>query len=142
MTQTKRDPVYRRVFGQRLQALVETHLKVSWRDLALRLGYGNDSVLRQARDGAACMSAEKLAALADLTFGPNDARVSLDWLLTGNGTPLWDGPAPSPALTGVAARVQLASVDVQRTIAAYLDVQLAGAMPTQRKSGRYGIRTS
>ena len=123
MTQTRRDPAYRRAFGQRLQVLVEAHLKVSWRDLARRLGYGNDSVLRQTRDGLTCLSAEKLAALAELSFAHVDARISLDWLITGSGSPLVTSEGASSVFTGVAARVQRAPDSIQRTIDAYLDVQ-------------------
>jgi hypothetical protein len=124
MTQTRRDPAYRRAFGQRLQELVEGHLKVSWGELARQLGYKNDSVLRQTRNGRTCLSVEKLAVFAELSFAPG--RISLDWLLAGVGSPLHE---PGGQTSQLVARVKTASLETQRTISAYLDVQGAGDSP-------------
>lgn len=87
MTQTRRDDKLKRVLGDRLKELVDLHLAVSWDELATRLGYANSSTLRQAREGESLLSVEKLARLALVTTA-DGRKVSVDWLLTGLGSPL------------------------------------------------------
>lgn len=124
MTQTRRSKPFKIALGRRLQKLVEQHLKLSWTTLSARLGYKNSSVLRRARDGKTLLSAEKLAALAEVSFDGDRKRISIDWLLTGEGQPLCqrgaldaDGPA-----SALADRVRHASVDTREKIAAFLEI--------------------
>lgn len=125
MTQTRRDPEFCREFGRRLEVLVENHLSLSWRELALALGYETDSAIRQVRNGQALPSAEKLAALARLEACEGGGRISIEWLLTGNGMPVHPTAGTNRPLSNIAVRVQCASEDAQQTIAAYLDVRNA-----------------
>lgn len=102
MTQTRRDDKLKRVLGDRLKELVDLHLAIGWDELATRLGYANSSTLRQAREGESLLSVEKLARLALVTTA-DGRKVSVDWLLTGLGSPLepgaLQGGRPTPETT-------------------------------------------
>lgn len=123
MTQTPRDADFQSALGHRLGLLLDEHLHWSLSALAAKLGYTNDSALRKVRKGHAGLSADKLALLAALPL-PGDARVSIDWLLTGYGAPLtWQaGALPQAELP---QRVAHAPTEVQQRIAHFLDVQEA-----------------
>lgn len=121
MTQVRSNPILRRAMGQRLELLVRDYLDVTWKALANQLGYRNDTVLRRARDGASGMSVEKLAVLATLRFGDEAQRVSIHWLLTGEGAPLRTVSLESYK-GRLAQRVCNAAPRVQRQIAGFLDV--------------------
>lgn len=121
MTQTRRDSKLKQVLGERLRELVDRHLEMSWDELATRLGYATSSTLRQARDGEALLSVEKLVRLAELTT--NDGRkVSVDWLLTGEGPALRKVEERRLRAT-LASRVARANPDVQHMIEAFLEVR-------------------
>lgn len=124
MTQTRRSEPFKVALGKRLQKLVDQHLNLSWTALSVRLGYKNSSVLRRARDGKTLLSAEKLAALAEVPFDGDRRRISIDWLLTGEGQPICQRAAPNadgPA-AALADRVRQASADTREKIAAFLEV--------------------
>lgn len=123
MTQTPRDVRFQAAFGERLGVLLEQYLLITLSELAERLGYANESALRKVRKGLACLSAEKLAALAALPLASQSQRISVDWLLTGHGTPLSSDGLPASA--DVPQRVAQAPAELQRTIAHFLDVQEA-----------------
>lgn len=124
MTQIRRNDAFKHALGSRLKTLVEQHLRLSWAELSGRLGYKNSSVLRQAREGRTLLSAEKLAALAEIGTGDGQRYVSIDWLLTGDGVPLLRRAKAEPAAAEIALahRVIHASTDAQLQIAAYLDI--------------------
>lgn len=123
MTQKPRDAHFQAAFGQRLGVLLEQHLLITLSELADRLGYTNESTLRKVRKGLACLSSEKLATLAALPVASQSERISVDWLLTGHGTPISSGGLPANA--DVPQRVARAPAELQRTIAHFLDVQEA-----------------
>ena len=122
MTQTRRDPAFRAEFGRRFGQLVAGHLRMSLTALATRLGYETDSVLRKVEKGEAHLSVEKLRQLAALPLVGTDARVSIDWLLTGVGSPLRIGTG-SPPVDSIAARIERAPEGAQLAIRHFLDVQ-------------------
>lgn len=122
MTQKPRDANFQAAIGSRLGLLLDQYLKWNLSVLATKLGYTNDSALRKVRKGQAGLSADKLALLAELPVGDNSARISIDWLLTGYGTPLamTGGTPPQGEL---ALRVAHAPSEVQQRISHFLDVQ-------------------
>lgn len=121
MTQTRRDSKLKKELGERLLTLVEAHLQLTWDELAMRLGYANSSTLRQVRNGQTLLSLEKLVRLAYLE-APDGSRVSVNWLLTGEGTPLLVS-APQQCLRTLVRRLAKADPEVQRKIEMFLEVQ-------------------
>lgn len=107
--------------------LVENSLKMTWDDIAEKLGYTTSSTLRQARNGETLISVEKLSELAKIRTADGRKRVSVDWFLTGSGSPLIDVDGaslePHPTDLSVAVRVAQAPLSVQRKIEAFLDIQ-------------------
>jgi predicted ArsR family transcriptional regulator len=138
MTQTPRDAQFQAALGRRLDLLLEQHLGMSSSELAGQLGYRNESALRKVRKGLASLSAEKLAALAELQVSGRAGRISIDWLLTGHGAPF--GNDPPSAGADLSQRVAEAPAELQHTIAHFLDVQegrrvaLSPDKPTQARS--------
>jgi len=123
MTQTPRNTSFQKAVGQRLDTLVKRYLKVSWKRLGDLLGYSNSSVLLRSRDGETSLSAEKLAVLATLDVAMGGGRISIDWLLTGRGTPIQsDGPDSAGLSTSLGTRVESAAPEIQNKIAAFLEV--------------------
>jgi len=123
MSQTKRNIKLQTEIGARLEQLVEVHLGRPWSDVATALGYANSSTLLAAKDGTSSLSVEKLALLAEQTG--DGGRVSIDWLLTGKGSPLVNqkrdtAPPPSSQLV---LRVARAPRSTQRKIEAFLDLE-------------------
>lgn len=122
MTQVRRNPQFKAAFGRRLTELVDGELDLSWEELASKLGYANSTTVRQAARGQVLLSAEKLALLAQLTDLCN-RRVSVDWLLTGAGTPfVGNRRIKTPS---VAKRVARAPKEIQAKISGFLDVMAA-----------------
>lgn len=121
MTQTRRDPTFRAEFGLRFGQLVASHLRMSRTTLATRLGYQTDSVLRKVERGEAHLSVEKLRRLAALSLEGTEARVSVDWLLTGIGSPLCCDSVLAHS-DPLASRVERASEEARRAIGHFLDV--------------------
>lgn len=121
MTQVLGDKALKVVVGQRLALLVDEYLGTNWDELAQALGYSTSSTLRQARIGKTMLSAEKLAGLAAVTSA-DGRRPSIDWLLTGLGSPLI-GPLKSPTrVASVEDRVANSPPDAKRKILAFLEV--------------------
>ncbi|KQY85968.1 hypothetical protein [Pelomonas sp. Root1444] len=123
MTQTRRDNKLKQALGQRLTELVDDHLQMPLDELADWLGYANTSTLRQARNGEALLSVEKLARLAELK-ATDGRRVSVHWLLTGEGLPLQAGDDVAWP-SRLVERLQRASPAVRRKIEAFLEIQEA-----------------
>jgi hypothetical protein len=122
MTQVVGDATLKKAVGQRLALLVDNHLRVNWDELATTLGYSTGSTLRQARLGKTMLSAEKLAGLARVTTADRTRRPSVDWLLTGRGTPLIEDAPEGSALSSVEFRVANSPPEVKLKIEAFLDI--------------------
>lgn len=125
MTQTRRNHHVREVVGFRLKQLIEVHLQMSLESVAEALGYSTSSTLRQACAGITSLSVEKLSLLANISTADGKRRVSIDWILTGEGAPFWPIAAPKGAVMSLPERVRTAPPDIQRQIEAFLDFQAA-----------------
>lgn len=118
MTQSRRDHAFKAEFGRRLSTLV-ARLGLSWVEVSVRLGYKNDATVRQAAKGRTLLSAERLAILGEFEDDAG-ARVSVDWLLTGNGAPVIKPAGQPDALSALLAG---ASPDALEDVKAYLRVR-------------------
>jgi len=109
--------------GQRLKLLVNLHLEGSCAELARQLGYRTPTTLHRAQRGEVTLSAEKLSHLAQLAVH-GDRRVSIHWLLTGEGSPLVKlrDQRIVGDVTSLCQRVNAASADDQRKIEAFLEL--------------------
>ena len=123
MTQAARDEHYKAEFGRRLSWAVG-QFGLSWRQLSGQLGYENPSTLRQAAQGRTLMSAERLAVLGRMQVAGGQ-RLSLDWLLTGVGSPFVAGSARDELEALLAGAPPEARADVS----AYLRIKTALAGP-------------
>jgi hypothetical protein len=135
MTQARRDNQLAMEIGGRLRTLLADHLHMTPADVSRALGYKNDTVIRRAQDGGTCLSASKLRALANIGPRSGEGRVSVDWLLTGEGMPLRPSLDWRTAEDPLYVRINRASVSAREAISAYLDVsQAAVSQPTVPKS--------
>ena len=124
MSQTKRNPAIRVQIGERLRALVEVHLALSWVEAATLMQYANSSTLLAASHGRTSLSVEKLAALA--RYESARGRANIDWLLTGIGNPLLSADESSGPRAGTLwAKILAAPRPVRDRVEAFLDVQAA-----------------
>jgi len=123
MPQVKRNKTLAVQIGRRLKILVELHLEGSCAEIARQLGYRTSTTLRRAQRGEVTLSAEKLSHLARVVVQGN-RRVSIHWLLTGEGSPLvklkdWRVAAD---ITPLCRRVDAASATDQQKIEAFLEL--------------------
>ena len=126
MPQVKRDKTLAVQIGRRLKLLVTLHLEGSCAELARQLGYGTPTTLHRAQRGEVSLSAEKLSRLAQMPVKGN-RRVSIHWLLTGEGSPLVKlrDQQIVADVTTLCQRVNSASADDQRKIEAFLELSEA-----------------
>lgn len=130
MTQARRDEAFKAVFGRRLTTLV-CRLQLPWAEFGKRLGYKTDATVRQAGQGRTLLSAERLALLGTLVDSKGN-RVSLDWLLTGSGTPFLSSPTKTDPLLALLAE---APPDAQDDVHAYLRVRTRAKLPASTEGG-------
>lgn len=121
MTQTRRDHHAKVAVGRRLRQLIEDHLNLRLESVAESLGYSTSSTLRQACAGTTFLSVEKLSILANIASSDGKAKASIDWLLTGEGTPTRPLNVRDESKTSLSDRIVLAPPEVQRQIEAFLD---------------------
>jgi hypothetical protein len=85
MSRTKKNRKLQQQMCARLVELLDRHLQITDAEAAMALGYRDTSILWKVRRGGAFVDAEKLATLARI--GPQDTRVNIHWLITGDGPP-------------------------------------------------------
>lgn len=85
----KLDPQLTKEISHRFVELVETHLRLSWTDLAKLLGYSNRTTLDAVKGGRTIPGPDKLYTLARW-ISPDGNRANIDWIFTSEGSPLID----------------------------------------------------
>lgn len=123
MPQVKRNKTLAVQIGRRLKVLVDLHLEGNCAELARQLGYRTPTTLHRAQRGEVNLSAEKLSHLARVVVQDN-RRVSIHWLLTGEGSPLvkLKDQRVVADVTPLCRRVSAASATDQRKIEAFLEI--------------------
>jgi protein gp37 len=132
MTQTRRNHTLKKVIGLRLKQLIEVHLQLSLESVSKALGYSTSSTLRQACAGSTFLSVEKLSMLASLPVADGDARISIEWILTGEGEPLRPIGQTSQ-VHSLSERVKTAAPSLQKQIESFLDFHRAQSSPSRRR---------
>lgn len=97
MARTANDPIYRQGFAQRLRQVIESQ-PAGLGEIALALGYSDDTTLRAAMAARSHLDLDRLARLAGWAQEKGNP-IDLHWLLTGTAKKAADAISAANWLT-------------------------------------------